>query len=294
MGVTTAHPPMRTCSLIVHADDFGLSGRVNAGILSAHRQGILTSTSLVACGSAVDEAIELARSAPDLDVGVHLTLIAERPILPAETIPTLTNQEGRFLGSAGAFMKRLLGRGVSLGEVHRELDAQISYLVEHGVRISHLDGHQHLHMAPGIRSVVGELARKWRVPAIRYPAESVRPYMVKDPRHWGRVVELLVLNSFCRRAPADDAVRPDHFVGFYFGGRLSKRNLLTALARLPSRGTCELMCHPGLSDPESPYLSWNYHWQEEHDALTDPDVAGFLRDRGVALISYRDLLVPGR
>jgi len=190
-------------------------------------------------------------------------------------------------------MKRLLGRGVSLEEVRSEFDAQIAQVANHGLTMSHLDGHQHLHMAPGIRAVVGDLARKWRIPAIRYPVEAVRPYMLKDPRHWPRMAQMLSLNSFCWLAPADDAARPDHFAGFYFGGRLSKRHLLTALTALPARGTCELMCHPGLSDPESPYRSWNYHWQDEHDALTDPDVARFLHDRGIALISYRDLRAAG-
>ena len=280
---------MGTCKLIVHADDFGLSDKVNAGILDAHRNGILTSTSVIASGLAVNQAIELSRSAPTLDVGVHLTLVGERPILPAETIPSLTDRQGHFLDTAGAFMKRLLSGGVCLDEVRRELDAQISRVVGLGVKISHLDGHQHLHVAPGIRSVVGELARKWRVSAIRYPAEAIQPYMLKEPGAWRRVAELLVLNAFCRFVPADDFARPEHFVGFYFGGRLSKRNLLIVLANLPPRGTCELMCHPGLSDPGSPYRNWNYHWQDEHDALTDPDVSVFLRSKGVVLTTYRDL-----
>ena len=288
-GMPTPHPPMPACSLIVHADDFGLSEKVNAGILDAYCNGILTSTSVIASGSAVNQAIELSRSEPGLDVGVHLTLVGEQPILPADAIPSITNQQGRLLDTAGAFMKRLVRGSVSLDEVRREFDAQISRVADHGVEISHLDGHQHLHMAPGIRSIVGELARKWRVPAIRYPAENLRPYMLNEPGAWRRVAELLLLNAFCSFAPTDEFARPDHFFGFYFGGRLSKRNLLTLLAHLPPRGTCELMCHPGLSDPASPYRHWNYWWQEEHDALLDPKVSEFLRKRGVELITYRDL-----
>jgi hopanoid biosynthesis associated protein HpnK len=285
---------MSACRLIVHADDFGLSRKVNAGILDAHRHGILTSTSLIASGTAFDEAVGLSKSTPTLDVGVHLTLVGERPVLAPETIPTLVDRRGRFVEAAGSFMLRLMLGRVSLDDVRRELEAQISKVFEAGVTISHLDGHQHLHMAPGVRGVVHQLARKWRIPAMRYPAEAIRPYMLKKPGGWPRVAELVLLNSFCGLAPADQLARPDHFVGFYFGGRLSKSNLLTVLADLPSDGICELMCHPGISDPDSPYRSWNYHWQDERDALTDPDVLDCLRNRGVRLVSYRELRAAAR
>ena len=82
------------------------------------------------------------------------------------------------------------------------------------------------------------------------------------------------------------AMQPDHFVGFTFGGRLTKTNLFTVLQHLPETGTCELMCHPGHSDPQSPRVHWGYRWQEELEALTDPEIRQFIESKGIRLVSY--------
>ena len=280
---------MRRPRLIVHADDFGVSQRVNDGIIEAHRRGILTSTSVIASGEAFDHAIRLAHANPTLDVGVHLTLVEESPVLTSDEIPTLLNEHGRFHADAGAFMKRYLSDPISLDDVRRELDAQIERVVSQGVRISHFDGHQHLHMARGVRRIVGELAEKYDVPAIRFPRERLRGYMLLEGNNWRRLLELLVLNAFCTIADTAAARRPDHFLGFFFGGRLTKENLAKVLEHLPASGTCELMCHPGMHDPQSGRAQWGYHWQEELDALTDREIQHYLKANGVELISYRSL-----
>ena len=275
--------------LIVHADDFGLSQKVNEGILEAHRHGILTSTSIMETGEAFDHAIQLARATPTLDVGVHLTLTEEHPLLDSDEIPTLLNKHGFFHADAVAFMKRYVARRISLDDVRRELDAQISRVVAREVKISHLDGHQHLHMVPGIRRIVGELAKKHDVPAIRFPSERLRGYMFRDSHNWPRLLELGALNAFCMAADTAGAKRPDHFFGFVFGGRLNRANLAKILECLPATGTCELMCPPGLLDPHSPRAHWGYRWQEELDALTNNGIQHYLKTNGIKLISYATL-----
>jgi len=155
--------------------------------------------------------------------------------------------------------------------------------------VSHLDGHQHLHMLPGVRLIVGELARKYAIPSIRYPKETPRFYMLKEPGSVRRIPQMLLLNFFCAIARTSDAGRPDHFYGFFYGGRLSKENLLRVLDHLPATGICEVMCHPGLMDPDSRHNHWGYQWQAECDALTDRDVRDCLRSRGIRLVSYSDL-----
>lgn len=280
---------MGACRLIVHADDFGLSERVNEGIVQAHRHGVLTSASLIASGDAFEHAVELSKATPTLDIGVHLTLIEERPLSPGNIIPTLLGDNGRFHRHAGAFMRRYLFGCISLDEVSVELDAQIDSVIARGINVSHLDGHQHMHMVPGIRRVVGRLARKYAIPSIRYPRETLRAYMLKERAGMFRVPQLLLLNFFCAVAGASDANRPDHFCGFFYGGRLSKDNLMRILDHLPSNGTCELMCHPGLDDAKSRYNHWGYRWQEERDALTDSAIRDYLKARDIRLISFSDL-----
>jgi chitin disaccharide deacetylase len=273
----------------VHADDFGISESVNDGIVQAHREGILTSTSLIASGIAFDHAIALSQATPTLDIGVHLTLVGERPASAVSVVASLLDDNGHLHPGSGSFMRRYLSGTISLEAVRRELDAQIRLVTSRGVTVTHLDGHQHLHMVPAIRRVVGALAREHGIPAIRYPKESLRAYMLRDLTGIPRILQLLVLNLFCSLARTGDARQPDSFVGFFYGGRLSKGNLLTVLRNLPSIGTCELMCHPGAADAESSHDHWGYHWRDERDALIDPEIRELLRKNGTQLISYADL-----
>src|SRR6266699_3551266 len=93
--------------LIVNADDFGLTCEVNRGILDAHRNGIVTSATLMANGEAFDAAVEMARQAPHLSVAIHLNLTQGIPVSPANAIPTLVDKRGRLNLSPGQ-----LGSGV--------------------------------------------------------------------------------------------------------------------------------------------------------------------------------------
>src|SRR5665213_3777830 len=82
--------------LIVNADDFGRSPSINAAVIRAHREGILTSASLMVNESAFDESVELARQNPKLGIGLHLTLLVGHSALPPEKIPGLVNARGEF------------------------------------------------------------------------------------------------------------------------------------------------------------------------------------------------------
>jgi predicted glycoside hydrolase/deacetylase ChbG (UPF0249 family) len=178
---------------------------------------------------------------------------------------------------------------ISLGEVERELDAQISKVLDYGIRVSHLDSHQHIHMLPGIRKVVGELAGKYSISAIRYPKESLRPYMLGEKGGMARLAQLICLNAFCTIARTSSIKQPGHFFGFFYGGRLTRDRLLKIFENLKPGSTNEVMCHPGLFDHASRYKHWNYRWLDELDALTDQEVRDYLDSRGVELVSYADI-----
>jgi predicted glycoside hydrolase/deacetylase ChbG (UPF0249 family) len=117
--------------------------------------------------------------------------------------------------------------------------------------------------------------------------------MLADASAVMRIPQLLLLNSFCAFAGPSGTERPDHFCGFFYGGRLTRENLLRVLQHLPATGTFELMCHPGLSDPESTYAEWRYRWNDECDALTDSGIGDYLRRAGIELISHADLVAEG-
>src|SRR4051794_9597444 len=82
--------------LIVNADDFGRSHSINEAVIGAHREGILTSASLMVNESAAGEAVELARENPKLGVGLHLTVLLGRSALPKEQIPHLVDADRNF------------------------------------------------------------------------------------------------------------------------------------------------------------------------------------------------------
>jgi len=153
-----------------------------------------------------------------------------------------------------------------------------------GIAINHLDGHQHVHVLPGVAQVVAELAAAHGITAVRYPAERVRSYMLRSVKHAPRVAEQAALNVFCAASPLKHLRRSDEFVGFYFGGRLDEANLETVLAGLPTGGTVELMCHPGHEDMR-PRADWQYAWAAERDALTSPRIRALVMARGMQLVS---------
>ena len=271
--------------LIVIADDMGLTKGVNEGILEAHCHGIVTGTSLMACGAAFNHAIQLLRETRSLSVGVHLTLTQERPILSRAQVKTLVTTDGTFCRSPWDLVWRYLTNRLSLDEVRLELEAQIEKVMSAGVKVSHLDGHQHVHVIRGISQIVQGLADKFGIPLIRYPSESITLDMLRAPRRWRRFAELMMVKFVCSISSLHRPTGVQQFAGFYFGGCLTKANLLKAIEELPENSVTELMCHPGREDASTQYAHWKYSWHQELEALTDEDVKQALHKRCIDLIA---------
>lgn len=274
--------------LLVHADDLGLCEAVNAGIAHTFREGIVRSASLMANGRAFADACRVLREHPGLDVGVHLSLVQERPVLPATRVTSLIDGDGRFVGSVHELLMRYLRRRVRLNEVRMECEAQLEMVLDHGVRPSHVDSHQHVHMLPGVFDVVTEVALRHGIAAIRLPREPLRL-----PGRWTtaglkRACEAAALRLCCVGRARPPLRTVDTFAGFIQGGALDRAALMEVIGRLPAGGTCELMCHPGLARQGHPYAHWGYDWQAETQALTDPQVRRLIDARGITLVSYRD------
>jgi hopanoid biosynthesis associated protein HpnK len=268
--------------LIVSGDDLGLHPGINAGVIRCHREGIVTSASLCANGGAFEDAVAALRSAPDLDVGVHLTLVGEAPLLPSRSLPTLA-PEGRLPRHFGALFRRLMLGRVRIEEVEEEMAAQVARARDAGLSVSHLDSHQHVHLHPALLPAVIRLAGKFGIAAVRAASRTVsgrglRPALIG-----------LVSRLGSRRLRDAGLRTPDALVGIAETGRLDEGRLRAVVAALPE-GTSELVCHPGAGDGAigSAY-SWGFRWDEEAAALTAPAARETLRREGVQLIAYRDL-----
>jgi len=277
--------------LIINADDLGLADEINQGIIKAYQEGILTSTSLVASGEAFEGAVALIHQHPGMDVGVHLTLIEEKSVLPPKDIPTLVNAEGYFRKTALHFTRDYLLNRIVLDEVRRELRAQIQKIRRKDVFLTHIDSHQHVHILPKILSVTLQLAHEFQIKAIRVPFEQMEWGHFLCVNKWPRLIQQLGLNFlslYVRHRLKGYA--PIHFFGFFDSGRLNTVRLAHIVSKLP-RGISEIMCHPGLDDGRTmgKYSHWGYNSWDECRSLTHHSISDLIDSQKVMLTSFRSL-----
>ena len=242
--------------LIVTADDAGLHPGMTAGAIAAHREGIVTACSVVANGAAFDDAVARLRDVPSLEVGVHLTLVEERPLTAM-----------RFPHKYTSFVPLYLARAISIAAIERELRAQVERVLATGLRVTHLNGHQHLHLLPRIFAVVARLAREYSIPYVR---------IVDDRGGTVRRLPMRFLSALGRRARA--SFTNDHTIGVAEAGHL--QDVVPLLDHV--QGVTELITHPGVGVTG---YEWKYEWERETRALCDPRLREELERRRIALIA---------
>ncbi len=286
--------PERRRTLVVNGDDFGLTPGVNAGILAAHKDGILTSASLFANAPETDAAIAIAHRTPTLGVGCHLTLVDGTPLLPSAQIPTLA-PDGRFRPTWSGFLAAAWRRQVDFAEVERELEAQIDRIRAAGITVTHLDGHKHVHAYPPVFDIVARLARRFSIPAVRVPWERApvravaRHLLGGDARR--QAVENLALTPWGRRDHRLLAVHglppAPTFLGRVLTGVFTARTFLALLARV-GPGVSELMMHPGYPDAALDRVGTRLRAQRaaEVSLLTDPLTIDAIRRAGIVLARH--------
>jgi hopanoid biosynthesis associated protein HpnK len=266
--------------LLVVGDDLGLTPGVNAGIASAYRDGILTSASLLANTPHFEETLALARDLPGLKVGIHLTLVAGGPLLPAAEIPSLIGRGGSFRQSWRQFLPAWIAGRVRVGEVRAEWRAQIARATEAGIRPAHLDSHQHLHLLPGLWRVALDLGREFGIPRIRTVRE---PGPVPAGTPLSRRLVRRILATLSNSPPAPPMHACDHCFGIARTGCLDLPALLGILRRLPE-GDSELITHPGVPDEELLRdFPWGYRWAAETQALTSEEAKREVARLGIDL-----------
>jgi predicted glycoside hydrolase/deacetylase ChbG (UPF0249 family) len=275
--------------LIVNADDLGLHPDIDRGIEAAHRDGIVTSASIAAVGASFDGAVELCRRCPELDVGVHLTLVGERPLTDPAALGGLVTPDGRFPDAHPALVVRALTLRLDRSALLRELESQIEKVERAGIRPSHLDGHQHVHLLPGIWPVVVELARRHGIRWVRVP--SFRPLGTSGsrPLQLGLRAGLNVLQRG-RRVQLGTLRSADVTPALAHSGHLGVDRITRSLESVPSGAVAELVTHPGVTTPalEGRY-DWGYDWSGETAALTDTGLRRRIAEAGFALSRFTEL-----
>jgi predicted glycoside hydrolase/deacetylase ChbG (UPF0249 family) len=243
--------------------------------------------------AAFDHAVSLARAHARLAVGVHLTLVAERPVVSSARIPSLIDQgSGQLYAHYPRFLRQFFSGKIDLSDVARELTAQVEKVKAAGIAISHFDSHQHLHILPGIIDIVVDIARQFGVKALRIPGEE---YLFTGgyPLTIGRWLARNGLTSLSKyakwKARRNGLLATEHFYGMLAGGNMREEYVMNILNKLSS-GVSEIMIHPGADSQVLGQLyGWGYNWEAELAAVTSPGVLGRIKERNIELISFREL-----
>jgi hopanoid biosynthesis associated protein HpnK len=276
----TAAPPIRR--LIVNADDFGLSSSINAAVIRAHQEGILTTASLMVNEPACAEAVTLARSNPTLAVGLHLTLLYGHSALPPEKIPGLADAQGQFRGGPASAGLRYFFRRSLREQLRAELHAQFDKFRATGLPLDHVNGHLHLHLHPTVFSILMQDAGQLGIERMRLTFD---PFWMNtrlaSGRWFYRGLHAAIYQWLSRRArPVLRRLRIRH-TGAVFGllqnALVDEAYLVRLLPHLPA-GDSELYSHPSLDE-----------FKNEFDALISPRVRELIDKLGITLIRYRDL-----
>jgi hopanoid biosynthesis associated protein HpnK len=283
--------------LIVNADDFGLEEEVNSGIIAAHQTGVVTSASLIPNGAAFEGAVALARENPRLSVGAHLTLtrgpsLAGAPVLKGDEVPTLVGGDGLLPQSPAVLTARIALGLVNLRHIEKELRAQMDRILIAGVRVTHIDSHQHIHMIPPVFRIVAGLASEFDIAWLRLPAIWARRQSGPAAEPFQRLKCMLLswLARWNSKARAGEGLRSaEYYAGIDFSGRLCEDVLQDIIGSLPD-AIVELSCHPGSDDARlSRSHPWGYTWSRELSALCSPRVRQAIEKSGIRLVSYSDL-----
>jgi len=269
--------------LVVNADDLGFDAAIDRGIFRAHQNGIVTSASLLVTGRTAPTAVRRAQE-EGLPLGIHLCLTSRLPPASApSTVPSLA-PGGRFRKSWPQVVAAWAGGQLKLDQVRVEFESQISRARDLGAAPDHLDGHQHLHLLPGIREVAQSVAADAELP-LRWPREVPRLDWLFRPAPALKTLLLRTLSTF-DAGPA----RKVAGIGIFEAGGLNEDALLRLLIEMPD-GEFELGCHPGSQVSRIPELpDWSYGWEDELRALCSPRVRQLVQTRGIRLCTYPQLL----
>ena len=268
--------------LIVNADDFGRSHSINEAVIRAHREGILTTASLMVNEPGLDEAVAFAKQNPRLGVGLHLSLLCGQAALPPEKIPGLVNARGEFSENPVATGFRYFFRRDLCGQLRDEIHAQFEKFRATGLPLDHVNGHLHLHLHPVVFRILMEDAEELGITRMRLTRDCfARSRRMAHGRWVYRASHAAIYEWLSRRAREPLRRRGIKHAQITFGllqnARVDETYILKLLPELPA-GDSELYSHPSLDE-----------FKLEFDALVSPPVKERIDQLGIELIRYQDL-----
>ena len=278
--------------VIITSDDFGLSVGVNHAVEKGWQEGLLTCASIMPGGAAFEDALAVARRNPGLQVGLHLTLVQGRGVLPPEQIPGLVDAAGNLPGNPVAAGMRYFFEKSIRGQLEREIEAQIRAVRDGGVDLSHIDGHLNIHLHPTVFTILEKLMPRYGIRTFRLSRERLLHNVRHDrERLFGKGVERVIFGTLAASArPALDRLAIGYAAevkGVLNSGRMTEEYILAIIDGLAD-GLSEIYFHPGcLPDAEITRRMPDYRHELELAAITSPALRRRLTELDIRVTNYR-------
>ncbi len=277
--------------LILNADDLGLTAALSDVVVALRTEGLVTDTSLLTCGEAFDGAARALLSHGIATTGIHLCVVGgETPVSRPADVPSLV-REGRFRSGWPSVAAAAAAGRIRIRDVEHEWAAQILRAVDAGLRVTHLDSHQHIHLLPTLLPVAIRLARKFDVAYIRAPGTEPAPR--RSSASLGAAGKARLLSLFGDRARrmlhTVGLPNPPAAIGLAEAGGMTLDRWTRLLSSLPD-GTYEAVLHPGTGDGgTASRYRWGYRWDEEAQVLRGNELRGLFARSGIRTLSFADL-----
>jgi chitin disaccharide deacetylase len=280
--------------IIVTGDDFGLAPPVNEAIVAAHRNGILTTASLMTGEPFFQDAVERARQHPSLKVGLHLTLVEGRPTANPRQIPDLVDADGVFSSHLARAGFRFFFRPGIRKQLETEIRAQFEAFLKTGLALDHANAHNHMHLHPTILGLMLCAGKDYGLAAVRLPYEPpLRSWKASRTAMGSRFASSVFLFPWMNLMKARLRRAQVRYNSFFFGmadsGSMTSDRVLRIISHLPE-GVSELGFHPATSRcAEIERTMPDYRHEEEFRALTNPSLHRAVQANNIQQISFSDL-----
>ena len=227
-------------------------------------------------------AVALAREAPQLGVGLHLTLLCGHAALPSEQIPGLVDAERRFSDCPVTVGFRYFARRGLRTQLEAEIRAQFEKFYATGLPLDHVNGHLHLHLHPVVFKILMTHAKEWGIRRLRLTWDPFWLNAKLASGRWAyRVAHSIIHALLARRArpvlQRRNILHTDVVFGLLQSDRVNEEYMRRLFPVLPP-GDSELYSHPSLDE-----------FRTEFDALISPRVREQIEKLGIKLIRYQDL-----
>lgn len=270
--------------VIFNADDFGISPGVNQAIEKAHKQGVLNTTSIMINLKWAGQAVEMAKSMPKLDIGLHGNLTNQQAILSHQEIPLLTDNFGRFKnGFVNLAILNILHPKELKRQAKAEIEAQIKRLLACGIKINHIDSHRHIHMIPAIFKAFFELKTQYSIPRMRFINENpLRTVYQTKSKEWikdGAWLKSIILSCCAVIDKLLYRYKTDtYFYSIINTCKISREKLHKI--KIPAKYTnVEVMLHPGTPETDKQFM----------DDVFDDNVLNSWRAKELATLLDKDV-----